>query len=75
MYTPAADTGVMVEKDAALSSAYSPVDYMSITSFLDYQKMMFQPTTRSNHAKTMIISSVRIQVMCLIIVLCDVVSM
>lgn len=34
MYTPAADTGVMVvEKDAALSSAYSPVDYMSITSF------------------------------------------
>ncbi|XP_043080014.1 glutathione hydrolase 7 isoform X2 [Puntigrus tetrazona] len=34
MYTPAADTGVtVVEKDAALSSAYSPVDYMSITSF------------------------------------------
>uniref|UniRef100_A0A673M5C0 Glutathione hydrolase n=1 Tax=Sinocyclocheilus rhinocerous TaxID=307959 RepID=A0A673M5C0_9TELE len=34
MYAPAADTGVtVVEKDAALSSAYSPVDYMSITSF------------------------------------------
>uniref|UniRef100_A0A8C1QWW7 Glutathione hydrolase n=1 Tax=Cyprinus carpio TaxID=7962 RepID=A0A8C1QWW7_CYPCA len=34
MYTPAADAGVtVVEKDAALSSAYSPVDYMSITSF------------------------------------------
>ncbi|XP_016097973.1 gamma-glutamyltransferase 7-like [Sinocyclocheilus grahami] len=34
MYSPAADTGVtVVEKDAALSSAYSPVDYMSITSF------------------------------------------
>ncbi|XP_048034744.1 glutathione hydrolase 7 [Megalobrama amblycephala] len=34
MYTPAADTGVtVVEKDAALNSAYSPVDYMSITSF------------------------------------------
>ncbi|XP_016315772.1 gamma-glutamyltransferase 7-like, partial [Sinocyclocheilus anshuiensis] len=34
MYTPAADTGVtVVEKDAALSTAYSPVDYMSITSF------------------------------------------
>ncbi|XP_051947289.1 glutathione hydrolase 7-like [Xyrauchen texanus] len=34
MYTPAADTGVtVVEKDATLSSAYSPVDYMSITSF------------------------------------------
>ncbi|KAI7794682.1 glutathione hydrolase 7 isoform X1 [Triplophysa rosa] len=35
MYTPAvADAGVtVVEKDATLSSAYSPVDYMSITSF------------------------------------------
>ncbi|XDV45441.1 hypothetical protein PO909_013542 [Leuciscus waleckii] len=34
MYAPAADTGVtVVEKDAALTSAYSPVDYMSITSF------------------------------------------
>ncbi|XP_067227912.1 glutathione hydrolase 7 [Chanodichthys erythropterus] len=34
MYTPAGDTGVtVVEKDAALNSAYSPVDYMSITSF------------------------------------------
>nr|XP_055044938.1 glutathione hydrolase 7 [Misgurnus anguillicaudatus]XP_055044939.1 glutathione hydrolase 7 [Misgurnus anguillicaudatus] len=34
MYTPAADAGVtVVEKDATLSGAYSPVDYMSITSF------------------------------------------
>lgn len=34
MYTPAADTGVtVVEEDATLSNAYSPVDYMSITSF------------------------------------------
>lgn len=35
MYTPAAaEAGVtVVEKDATLSSAYSPVDYMSITSF------------------------------------------
>lgn len=35
MYTPAAaDAGVtVVEKDVTLSSAYSPVDYMSITSF------------------------------------------
>lgn len=34
MYSPAADAGVtVVEKDPALSSAYSPVDYMSITSF------------------------------------------
>ncbi|XP_067303047.1 glutathione hydrolase 7 [Pseudorasbora parva] len=34
MYTPTADTGVtVVEKDAALTNAYSPVDYMSITSF------------------------------------------
>ncbi|KAK7131833.1 hypothetical protein R3I93_018409 [Phoxinus phoxinus] len=34
MYAPAADAGVtVVEKDAALTSAYSPVDYMSITSF------------------------------------------
>lgn len=34
MYTPTADTGVtVVEKDPALTSAYSPVDYMSITSF------------------------------------------